>query len=119
MLIKINLKYHKTHEKKILHTGDTESLDYEDSITNTKIHLLRVTCHLSHVNNSNQCVANIRIFKDIWVFLTNISIRPNTHGFFKSKYIGTFIGDFFSPNEYNWTFIRNVGFQGIHSNEAV
>ena len=65
-----------------------------------------------------QCVANIRIFEYIQILLTNIFICLNIHGFLQSKYIRTFIQDFFSLHEYIRTFIRNVTFQQIHWFEA-
>ena len=48
----------------------------------------------------------------------NIFIGSNICGFFQTKYIRTFIRDFFSPHEYIRTFIRNVRFQQIHCFEA-
>ena len=81
------------------------------------MNLFRTPSVPNHKNKGTGTVCSeySNIFKYL---LTNIFIRLSICGFFQSKYIWTFIQDFFSPPEYIRIFICNVRFQGMHSNKA-
>ena len=67
---------------------------------------------------SNQCVANIRIFEYIRIFIDEYIHLPKYLWIFSKSIYSDIHLRHFSPHEYIWTFIRNVRFQRIHSNEA-
>ena len=65
-----------------------------------------------------QCVANIWIFQYIQIFIDKYNHLPKYLWVFPEWIYLDIHSRLFSPHEYIWIFIRNVGFQRIHSNKA-
>ena len=68
--------------------------------------------------NTNQCVANIRIFEYIRIFIDEYIHSPKYLLIFPERMYSDIHSRMFSPHEYIRIFIQNVRFQQIHSKEA-